>query len=66
MLYVCDVVYAVLYVRVNCFIVRGCAVSRKYINVCTSDVFTVVNMYLDHVFFVVLCCVYQWSKVFML
>ena len=26
--YVCDVLYAVLYVRVSCFVVRGCAVSR--------------------------------------
>ena len=31
--YVCDVLYAVLYDRVNCFVVRGCAVSRMYINV---------------------------------
>ena len=27
---------------------RGCAVSRGYINVCNSYVFSVVNMYLDH------------------
>ena len=33
MWYVCDVLYAVLYVRVSCFVVRGCAVSRRYINV---------------------------------
>ena len=32
--YVCDVLYAVLYVHVSCFVVRGCAVSRRYINVC--------------------------------
>ena len=31
--YVCDVLYVVLYVRVSCFVVRGCAVSRMYINV---------------------------------
>ena len=31
MWYVCDVLYAVLYVRVSCFVVRGCAVSRRYI-----------------------------------
>ena len=31
--YVCNVLYAVLYVRVSCFVVHGCAVSRKYINV---------------------------------
>ena len=28
---VCDVLYAVLYVLVSCFVVRGCAVSRRYI-----------------------------------
>ena len=30
MCYVCDVLYAVVYVHVSCFIVRGCAVSRRY------------------------------------
>ena len=39
----------------NCFGVRGCAVSRRYINVCTSDVFSVVNMYLDYLKFYVVC-----------
>ena len=29
MWYVCDVLYAVLYVRVSCFIVGGCAVFRR-------------------------------------
>ena len=48
MWYVCDVVCAVLYVSVNCFVVCGCTVSRMYINVCNSDVYSVVNMYLDH------------------
>ena len=50
MWYVCDVLYAILYVRVNCFVVHGCAVSRRYIHVhvCNSDVFSIVNMYLDH------------------
>ena len=43
MWYVCDVLYAVLYVRVSCFVVRGCAVSRRYINVCKCDMFSVVN-----------------------
>ena len=33
MWYVCDVLYAVLYVRVNSLVVRGCAVSKRYINV---------------------------------
>ena len=46
--YVCDVLYAVLYVRVSCFVVCGCAVSRRYINVCNCDMFSVVNVYLDH------------------
>ena len=31
MWYVRDVLYAVLYVRVICFVVRGCGVSRRYI-----------------------------------
>ena len=55
MWYVRDVLYAVLYVRVNCFVVRGCAISRRYKNVCNSDVFRVVNMYLDHLKFYVVC-----------
>ena len=41
---VCDVMYAVLYVRANCFVVRRCDVSRKYINVCNSDMFSVDNI----------------------
>ena len=32
MWYVRDVLYAVLYVRVSCFVVRGCGVSRRYID----------------------------------
>ena len=32
-LYVCDVLYAVLHVRVSYFVVRGCDVSRRYIHV---------------------------------
>ena len=55
MWYVCDVLYAVLYLRVNCFVVRGCAVSRRYINVYDSDVFSPGNMYLDHLKFYVVC-----------
>ena len=39
-----DVLYAVVYVRVNWFVVRGCAVLRRYINVYNSDVLSVVNM----------------------
>ena len=41
MCYVFDVLYAVLYVRVNCCVVRGCAVSMSYINVCNCDMFSV-------------------------
>ena len=55
MWYVCDVLYTVLYVRVSCFVVRGCVVSRRYINDCNCDMFSVVNVYLDHLKFVVVC-----------
>ena len=48
MWYVYDVLYAVVYVRVSCFVVRGCAVWRRYTNVCNCDMFSVVNVYLDH------------------
>ena len=51
MWYVCDV----LYVHVICFVVRGCAVSRRYIDVYNGDVFSVVNVYLDHLKFCVVC-----------
>ena len=44
-----------LYVRVICFVVRGCAISRRYINVCNCDMFSVVNVYLDQL---KLCVVY--------
>ena len=40
MWYVCDVLYAVLYVGVGCFVVRGSAVSRRYIDVFYCDVFS--------------------------
>ena len=39
MWYVCDGLY------VNCSVTNGCAVSRRYINVCNSDMFSVVNVY---------------------
>ena len=55
MWYVWDVLYAVLYVRVNRFVVRGCAVSRRYRNVCNCDMIIVVNVYLDHLKFCVVC-----------
>ena len=51
----CDVLYAVLYVRVSGFVVRGGGVSRRYIDVCYCDMFSVVNVYLDHVKFCVMC-----------
>ena len=54
MWYVCDVLYAVLYVRVSWYIVREC-VSRSYINVCNYDMFSVVNVYHDHLKFCVMC-----------
>ena len=41
-----DVLYAVFYVRVSCSVVRGCGVSRRYIDVCYCDMFSVVNVYL--------------------
>ena len=37
-----------LIVAVNCFVVRGCGVSRRYINICNCDMFSVVNVYLGH------------------
>ena len=55
MWYVCDVLYAELYVCVCCFVVCGCAVSRRYIDVCYCDMFSVVNVYLDHLKFCVVC-----------
>ena len=53
MWYACDVMYAVLYVFVSCCVVRGCTVSRWYIDVCNCDMFSVVNLYLDYL----KCCV---------
>ena len=34
---------------------RGCAVSRRYIDVCYCGIFSVVNMYLVHLKFCVVC-----------
>ena len=53
--YVCDVLYAVLYVRVSCVVVRGCAVLSRYIHVCNWDMFSIVNVYLDYLKFCVVC-----------
>ena len=55
MWYVCDMLYAVLHVRIRCLVVRGCAVSRRYVDVSNCDVFTGVTVYLDHLKFCVLC-----------
>ena len=55
MWYVCDVLYAVLYVRASYFVVRGCAVLRRYIHVCNCDMFSVVYVYLDYLKFCVVC-----------
>ena len=49
-----------LYVCVSYFVVRGCAVSRRYINVCNCDMFSVVNVYLDNLKFCVVCINGQW------
>ena len=51
MWYVCNV----LYVCVCCFVVRGYTVSRRYIDVGYCDMFSVVNVYLDHWKFCVVC-----------
>ena len=39
----------------SCFVVRGCGVSRRYIDVCYCDMFSVVNLYHDHLKFYVVC-----------
>ena len=52
---VCDGLYALLYVCVSCFVVRGCAVSRRYIEVWNCDVSSVLNVYLDNLKLCVVC-----------
>ena len=44
-----------LYGHVSCFVVRGCAVSRRFINICNCNMFRVVNVYLSHLKFCVVC-----------
>ena len=39
----------------SCFVVRGCGVSRMYTDVSYCDMFSVVNVYLDHLKFCVVC-----------
>ena len=55
-----------------CPVVCGCAVSRRYIDVCYCDMFSVVNVYLevDHLKFCVVCinsqryvCCGEWYAV---
>ena len=53
--YVRDALYAVLNVRVSSFVVRGCGVLRRYIYVCYCDMFSVINVYHDHLKFCVVC-----------
>ena len=55
--YVRDVMYAVLYVCARCFVVCGCPVSRRNIDVCNSDMFSVDNVYHDHLKFCVVCII---------
>ena len=55
MWYVCDILYAVLYVCVSYYVVRGCAVLRRYTNVCNCDIFSVFNVYLDNLKLCVVC-----------
>ena len=51
----CDALHAVLYDRVRCPLVRGCSVSGRYIHVCNCDMFSVVNVYHDHLNFYAVC-----------
>ena len=55
MWYGCDVLYAVLYVCVCCFVVSGCGVSGGHIDVCYCDMFSDVNVYLDYLKLCVVC-----------
>ena len=45
----------VLYVHANSYVVRGCAGSSRYTNICNNDVFSIVNMYHDHLKLCVVC-----------
>ena len=55
MWYVCDGLYSVLYVHVSCFVLHGCTVSRRCIDVCNCVLFSVVNMYFDPLKLCVVC-----------
>ena len=45
----------VMYCIQCCMSVRGCGVSRRYIGVCYCEMFSVVNVYLKHLKFYVVC-----------
>ena len=47
--------YMVLYAIVSCFALRGCAVSKSYIDVCNCDMFSGVNVYIDNFKLCVVC-----------
>ena len=55
MWYVSDVLYAVFYAHGSCFVVRRCAVSRRYIDICNCELCSVVNVYFDHLKICVVC-----------
>ena len=38
-----------------CMELHGCAVSRRYTHVCNYDMFSIFNVYLDHLKFCVVC-----------
>ena len=48
----CGIV-VMLHVHISYLVVRGCAVTKRYIDVCNCGVFSVVNVYLDHLKFCV-------------
>ena len=43
--------------------VRGCGVSRRYIDVCYCDMFSVVNVYLDHLSSVLCVLIFEGMSV---
>ena len=52
---VCVFVFSVMWSKLLNTSVRGCAASRRYINVCNCDMCSGVNVYLDHLKFCVVC-----------
>ena len=60
-----SLLYVVLHVCVCCFVVCGCPVSRRYIDVCYCNMFSVVNVYLDHLKFWVVCLIIEGMSVVM-